>query len=43
MCSLVTQSCCISLETRLVLNSEYIGPFYFFSVLFDIINPDFKS
>ena len=34
MCSLVTRSCCISLETRLVLNSEYIGPFYyFFSVL----------
>ena len=33
MCSLVTRSCCISLETHLVLNSEYIGPFYFFSVL----------
>ena len=30
MCSLVTRSCCISLETHLVLNSEYIGPFYFF-------------
>ena len=30
MCSLVTRSCCISLETRLALNSEYIGPFYYF-------------
>ena len=35
MCSLVTRSCCISLETGLVLNSEYVGPFYiFFCVTF---------
>ena len=27
MCSLVTRSCCISLETRLVLNSDYIKQF----------------
>ena len=31
MCLLVTRSCCISQETRLVLNSEYIlGHFFFF-------------
>ena len=30
MCSLVTGSCCISLETRLVLNSDYIKQFSFF-------------
>ena len=33
MCSLVTRSCCISLETRLVLNSDYINSFLFLCVL----------
>ena len=33
MCSLVTPSRCISLETRLVLNSDYIKQFSFFVCL----------
>ena len=32
----VTRSCCISLKTRLVLNSEYIEPFYLFYFFIDV-------
>ena len=34
MCSLVTRSCCISLETRLVLNSDYMKQFSFLCVCY---------